>query len=137
MGCEIRYHENGNWFELVFQGEVSVKTIRDAMDTMRAQTPLGERRDTLVVFKTHLDIGFLDIFSVIELLKDFHIPTQTRVAVVREKRYGLGERQSNLRFFSNVLFNRGWQMEVFDERQAALNWLGVAEKAHQLDSVAV
>jgi hypothetical protein len=106
-----------------FSGQLTVANLFDAMGQLRqsdqAQPGLPRLIDTTAVTGIHLDFTDMARFAEQRRQSTLRAPVRVAVLVNRNVLYGFA------RMYQDLLRHPQIILEVFRDRQEALNWLGV------------
>jgi hypothetical protein len=114
---------------VVFSGAITGAQLREATVAAAA---LGQKQGVMRYL-----VDATGVFSLPRELEFFVLPArmydelglerhELRVAVVVPP---AGDPQELVKFYETACVNRGWQVKVFDAREPAIAWLGVADRA--------
>ena len=119
---EISYHEDLDIVQLRTSGtyELSVETetlkrLAEALKEHQCRKILADHRQADVIAKTMK--SYERPFLYEQIWGDSKTISQIKTAVVFK------EITDDYRFYETVLQNRGWNLEIFDDYDEAMNWL--------------
>lgn len=120
MSWNLHYHPNDRIIELTYSGKVSPQELNDALDATRE---LADREQTAKVLANCLDMtgghSVLDLYSLISRY-DWQVIRELQEALVMPHRSFIAK---IVRFYETAAVNRALKVRVFDNREAAWDWL--------------
>ena len=123
LAWKVKYHEALSIVELVFFGE---STGKDFVEGASARIQLGHEKQTARFIINARDVlapgsQAIDVHEILsETYPENHADPDSCIAVISARDPGAARLVS---FFESSALNRGWRVKVFDQRQAAVDWL--------------
>lgn len=121
MPWEVRVLEDAPVLETIFSGVLSPAELSDAVrETFR----LAQLHDRWLILGNCIGLGtghsLFDLYGLVDFLEASGLQHKIREAVLLPD---LGEPAENVRFWETACLNRGIRVQIFQEHQAALDWL--------------
>ena len=118
MSREVKYLEDKDIVVARTSGsyelEAEIDTLKDVIAKLsehNCKRCIFDHRETTVIAKT------MGSFNRPGLYNDLGLGRSVSMAIV------LRELNDDLKFYENVCVNRGWKVHIFDDYDAALDWL--------------
>ena len=116
MSVEIEVVENKDFFEFIVKGTLDLPSLKETVNALKdAQEKYNATRILVNAIGLSGELGELDRYSIGKYAAG-ELSRNVKFAMLAE------DRLVN-KFFENVAFNRGLNLIVVDNRQAALDWL--------------
>lgn len=115
---KVTYNENQQFIECSINGTLDMDAINRALIEMN--TAFDRYQCTRVLYdlnKTELGLETQEIYFIPKLLKEAGNLKMKRAVVFSPKF------EQDFAFFETVAANQGLQVQIFTDREAALNWL--------------
>jgi hypothetical protein len=121
MPWELRMIEESQIIETVFSG---INSMNELVQAVQTNMEMGQKHgiNRFLADCTALDGGtsLTDIFHLAEFYDSLPIDRHLKEAVLLPV---LPDAKSDLQFFETTTRNRGFDIRVFEDRQAAIDWL--------------
>ena len=125
MPYALGYNEIQQIIELVPTGNLTSENIRNGTDEFIA---LCAERDTNRILIDASDVETVsclaDFYDQPQWYAEGGLSRNARIALVMTKTIAA---QEYIRFYDNVCYNRGWLIQLFETRDAAVEWLTSGE----------
>ena len=121
MPWRIEKNEELGFMEIVYTGTITNKDVRDA--TAKVLSLTNPDRPNLYladISGARFKLSFMDILNITSQWEEAGRNKRGRVAVIVSEETMKPE---DLRFLETAARNRGWNLRVFEDRQAAIEWL--------------
>jgi hypothetical protein len=124
MKWEFHYHEEPNYLEVIVSGTLS----HDELNKMAVErwSELRKYHCRKILF------DFTQITSMLDTIDIYHRPEQSEKVGVLRQNYAAAVVPviyiHEFRFMETVYKNRGFDLNIFDEKEAAINYLAGADR---------
>ena len=121
MPWQVDRNEELDLIESVYTGPFTMKDVRDA--TAKALSlAIGNGPHLFLsdISGAHSELSVMDIYALPDQWEAAQSNRSNKLAVVVS---GESLNPGDLQFYENVCKNRGWNVRVFEVRQAAVEWL--------------
>lgn len=121
MPWNLEYNAEHAIIHVVFSGFITKSEGEDVDSKIRAVAPEDKSLKLLLEFKDAAsDQSVVDLYWKARQWDISHEVYRRRTAILVANHAEITEK---LEFFVTTCLNHGWQIKVFTQRQAALNWL--------------
>ena len=119
--------------EVVYKGYITASDLRESTSEFIAlEKEKGLNRFLINTTEMKLDSSLMDIYKLpTEQYIEENADRQGRVAIVPPT---CPRTKGAVRFYETVCKNRGWIVQVFSERQAAVDWLTGSSSSNKPDA---
>ena len=122
MSWDVNYNEDAGFIEVKYFGNVTGSDVHDAA---KERIAIQEKTDIVLILtdasQTLNAPPVLDIYTITDkIYQENNVQRSTRMAfILPEKK----EPRELAGFFKTTAKNRGWMIELFEDRKTALSWL--------------
>jgi len=122
MACTVTHDASIGIIEVVCSGHITANDLEGAVtERISLEKETGVSRILMDVSAAQLSATFIDLVDIPEKLYEaLGANRRSRITVVLPASH---DEQERWRFFETACTNRGWMVEVFSERQTAMDWL--------------
>lgn len=121
MPWNLEFTDNGKLLTVKYRGDFVAEELRAAtLDIVKALVVKQTLRLLLDCHDAHFDVPTVSVYQLPELYDQMGVSRQVRCAVVLPKD---GYKKELFDFYEDVCRNRGYFVQLFPERSAALAWL--------------
>jgi hypothetical protein len=107
--------------ETVYRGNVTNDDIESSLVEAKALASKdGPSKFLTMLVDADLKLSTLDLYSIPDEWSEMEFDRRNRLAIVAPDS---PELQQDLRFHENTSRNRGWQVQIFLNREGAVDWL--------------
>jgi len=122
MPAEVKYNKPSGLIEIVYSGNLTTPMLREAVRKRIAiQNKTGAMRVLADASNIQLTPSIFDLFNLPNrLFSEENADRRTMIALVLPD---TEEPKKMATFLETASINRGWSMQVFEDRQSAVAWL--------------
>ena len=121
MPWQVKKNEGLGFIETVYTGVVTKKDSQDATaETLSLATGEGPHLFLSDLSEAQSKLSVMDIYVIPDEWEAAGASRDNRLALVVSER---SAEPADVEFYENVTNNRGWNVRVFGDRQAAIDWL--------------
>lgn len=121
MPWQVKRNEELGFIEVAYTGSVTINEVQEATtEALSLATGIGPHFFLADLSDALSRLSVRDIYAMPEQWEAARATRSNRLACVVPQGAVPAE---DLRFYENVTHNRGWKVQVFEARAAAVNWL--------------
>lgn len=121
MPWHVKKNENLGFIEIVYTGALTKKDSDDST-AMALSLATGEGPHLFLsdLSGAHLKLSVNDLYTIPHQWEAARAGRNNSLAIIAPQKTVSPE---DSQFFQDVIYNRGWDVRLFETRQAAIDWL--------------